>query len=278
MQNRPPAARRARRHIFRPVVKVDDFLAASPGEFFQRLVDFRSPVSSRPPRTNKCSRQNSGRTENSDGCARWPDRWCSKKCNVLNPRRRNSACSSIIGAISVKMSAKNSAEFLKLAAESRWLAGPGRKIPAASAGPIRIPRATASAKKKCSTSGRRQAAPRGDARDGNRIIEIHQHLAQIKNDNSRFHSHKEAQKSQKEFEKPIQVFYLRFLRLFAANQSIHFPAAFQRAAQGQFVGKFQSAAGRQSVGDARDFQARCAPAVWPDNCSWRHLPRPCPAR
>ncbi len=39
MQDGPPAAHRTRRRIFRPVVQVDDFRAAPPGQLFQRFVN-----------------------------------------------------------------------------------------------------------------------------------------------------------------------------------------------------------------------------------------------
>src|SRR5579862_1149272 len=40
VQNRPPAAFRAGRHIFRPVIQVDDLRALPSGECFERFVDF----------------------------------------------------------------------------------------------------------------------------------------------------------------------------------------------------------------------------------------------
>ena len=42
---------------------------------------------------------------------------------------------------------------------------------------------------------------------------------------------------------------------------LHFPAAFEGAAQGEFVGKFESAAGGQAVGDAGDFEIRTRKAL-----------------
>ena len=41
MQNRPPAARRSACDVFRPVIQINNFVAAFAGHLFHRLVDFR---------------------------------------------------------------------------------------------------------------------------------------------------------------------------------------------------------------------------------------------
>jgi hypothetical protein len=108
VQNCPPAARRAARHVFRPVIQVKNLRAAPSGEFLQRLVNFGVGLHGLDLVGKnvavKIAEERKIPSDVLDGQVVGVRENVGRNAAPM----RSPACSSIIGGMAVKMSAKKS--------------------------------------------------------------------------------------------------------------------------------------------------------------------------
>jgi len=179
-------ARRAARHVFRTVINIKNFRSAPSGEFLQRLVNFgvglhgldlvRINVAVKITEERKISpdvldRQVIGVRENVGRNA------AAMQSGVQFNHRRN-------GRENVR---EKFAKFFQCALKA---GDPPRLLKKFQPGQPSgfVVHQQMRVEKEGFDSGNRQGAVRGDARDGDAVIEIHQDLAQIKYNNFRgFH-------------------------------------------------------------------------------------------
>ena len=160
-----------------------------PGHLFQRLVNERIRFSHRLDFKSRTGYSRQKFLEEQKILADMLDNQIvgiGENVRILKPRRRNAACSSIIGAMGEKMSANWLPNSVRSPRKPEWRPAPVRKMSATrdQAG-FKLDQRGRTAQKHMQIFRRLRAA-RGNPPGGNRIVEVHQHLAQIK-DNGRFH-------------------------------------------------------------------------------------------
>ena len=193
----------------------------------RRLRKAWRPVSSRHARRTGCSRRSCRRTGSSGGYARWPVRWCWRRCKWAAPlpQRRLELDHRFNRDEDV---GEEVAELREVAAEAGDARRSRRRIAASSRAPDLILNEQGGLVDDTARSSQDgHLAARGDSPRGNGVIEIHQDFAQIKDN------------------------WLSEQSCHPFSDSQHFPSAFERAAQGQFIGELQPAcrpAGRGRCG------------------------------
>ena len=168
---------------------------------------------------------------------------------------RNFACSSTMGSIGVKMSAKTSETFFQITAKTG-----GRTNLVIKFRPLEQTRFVAEEKRRMVhqvlDGFRADASARGDSPSRNAVIEIHQHLPEIKNNDFRFGASLRGVRG--------------FVGVSLTSSSLHFTPSLESPIESQLVGKFEAASHRKAVGDANPHFGRRN--VSPGKSRWHRPP------